>query len=244
MGKIVAIGGGEHLSETIKIDKEIIKLTGKKNPKLLFIPTASSDSKKYYENIEKHFGKNLGCKTDVLYLIKSNLSKKEIADKILKSDIIYVGGGNTLKMMTLWRKMGIDNILIRAYKNEVVLAGLSAGAICWFRHGNSDSKKLTNPNAPLIKVTGLGIIDALCCPHYNTEVSRKSDLKNMMRKNPGIAIALDDCSAIEIINNSYRIIYSKNTANAYRVYWKNNKFYEEKIEKEKGMKSLDQLLSK
>src|SRR3989338_5960150 len=99
--KIVAIGGGEigrpgYPVETTKIDKEIIALTGKTNPRLLFIPTASSDSELYYETVKKHFGKTLGCKTDVLYLINKDLSKKEIEQTIFGADIIYVGGGNTL----------------------------------------------------------------------------------------------------------------------------------------------------
>lgn len=249
MEKIIAIGGGEiekrgYPSETTEIDKEIIKLTGEKKPKLLFIPTASSDSEKYYDIIKKHFGEKLGCKTDVLYLIKDSLSKKEAEDKILNSNIVYVGGGNTLKMMRIWKKMGIDKVLIKAHKKGIVMSGLSAGSICWFRYGNSDSRRLTNPNAPLIKVRGLGMIDALHCPHYDTETNRKSDLKKMMRKTSGVAIALDDCSAIEIVNDRYRIISSKNTANAYKIYWVKNKYFEEKIKKEKGFKSLNQLLSK
>jgi dipeptidase E len=95
--KIVAIGGGEigrpgYRMETISIDKEIIKLSGKKNPKLLFIPTASSDSESYYEVIKKYFGKKLGCKNDVLYLLKNKISKEEIREKIFGTDIVYVGG--------------------------------------------------------------------------------------------------------------------------------------------------------
>jgi len=88
--KIVAIGGGEiRDSETLAIDKEIIRLTQKKHPKLLFIPTASSDSEDYYNDVDKYFGKKLGCKTNVLYLLKEAPSPKEIRNKILSSDIIY-----------------------------------------------------------------------------------------------------------------------------------------------------------
>ena len=84
MKKIVVIGGGEigrpgYPVETTKIDKEIIKLTGKKKPKLLFIPTASSDSELYVRCINKHFGKLLGCKIDVLYLIKENTKTVSIS---------------------------------------------------------------------------------------------------------------------------------------------------------------------
>lgn len=249
MKKIIAIGGGEIGSpgypvETTPIDKEIIKLTGKKNPKLLFIPTASSDSKDYVRTIEKHFGKRLGCKIDILYLLKNELSKKEIGDKILKSDIIYVGGGNTLKMMRIWRKTGVDKILIKAYRKGVVMSGLSAGSICWFKYGNSDSRKFTNPNANLIKVKGLGLINALHCPHYDLETYRKADLKKMMRKTPGVAIAIDNCCALEIIDDKYRIIASKKTANAYKIYWKANKYYKELVQKENDLKPLRSLLSK
>ncbi len=249
MKKIIAIGGGEigrpgFPVETTAIDKEIIKLTGKKNPKLLFIPTASSDSEGYYKTVEKHFGKKLGCKVDVLYLIKEKLSKKEIRDRILKSDIIYVGGGNTLKMMKIWKKTVVDKILIKAYEKGIVMSGLSAGSICWFKYGNSDSKKFADPNADLIKVKGLGLINALHCPHYNIEAYREPDLKKMMQKTSGIAIAMDNCCALEVINDEYRIIASKSTANAYRVYWKAGKYYKEVIIKEKKLKSLKELLIK
>jgi len=247
MVKIVAIGGGEigrpgFPVETTKIDKELIRLTGKKNPKLLFIPTASSDSESYYEIVKNYFGKKLGCKTDVLYLIKKELNKKEIENKILKSDIVYVGGGDTLKMMKIWRKNDVDKILKEAYKKGIVLSGLSAGSICWFKWGNSDSRRFTNPKANLIKVSGLGLINALHCPHYDIEKDRKIDLKKMMKKTPGVAIAIDNCCAIEVIDSKYRIISSKSSANAYKVYWKNNKYFEEVIKKEKGFKLLKDLL--
>jgi len=174
MQKIVAIGGGEigrpgFPIETTSIDKEIISLSGKEKPKLLFIPTASSDSESYFEVVKKHFGKRLGCAVDVLYLLKNKHPKGEIEKKILNSDIIYVGGGNTLKMMKTWRKLGVDTILLKAYKKGIVLSGVSAGAICWFSFGNSDSLLFSKRNAPMIKVRGLGFINLLFCPHYDVE---------------------------------------------------------------------------
>jgi len=249
MKKIVAIGGGEigrlgFPVETTKIDKKIIKLTGKKNPKLLFIPTASLDSESYFKTVKKHFGEKLGCKIDVLYLIKEKLSQKKIKNKILKSDIIYVGGGDTLKMMKVWRKNGLDKILKEAYEKGIVLSGLSAGSICWFKWGNSDSRKFSNPKANLIKVSGLGLINALHCPHYDFDKHRESGLKKMMKKISGVAIAIDNCCAIEIIDNKYRIISSKPSANAYKTCWKDNKYYEQTIKKEKEFKSLSNLLKK
>lgn len=249
MGKIIALGGGEigrpgYKVETTKIDKEMIKLTAKKHPKLLFIPTASSDSEGYVEVVRKHFGKRLGCKVDVLYLIKDKPSKKEIENKILSADIIYVGGGNTLKMMMLWRKLGVDKVLEKAYRKGIVLTGLSAGSICWFKYGNSDSRKFTSNSKKLIRVKGLGFINALHCPHYDVEVHRQRDVKRMMKTTPGVCIALDNCCAIEVVDDMYRIIKSKASAKAHKIYWKKNKFYKEEIKAEKEFKPLTELVRK
>lgn len=117
MKKVVAIGGGEISKfETLKIDEEIVKLTGKANPKALFIPTASGEPEGYYESFDLVYGKTLGCKTDVLFLIKDNLDSSQIEDKILWADLIYVGGGNTKMMMEIWRFKGVDKMLMDAYQ--------------------------------------------------------------------------------------------------------------------------------
>ena len=154
--KIVAIGGGEigrpgHPIETTEIDKEIIKLTGKNNPRLLFLPTASSDSESYASVVREHFGKRLGCKVDKLYLLNRKTNQKKMKEKVFSSDIVYVGSGNTFKMIKTWRKTGLDKTLNEASGRDVVLSGVSAGAICWFRHGSSISRRFTNPNADLIR---------------------------------------------------------------------------------------------
>ena len=233
--KIVAIGGGEiRDSETLAIDKEIIRLTQKKRPKLLFIPTASSDSEDYYKCVDDYFGKKLGCKTDVLYLLNKTPSPKDIRDKILGSDIIYVGGGNTLKMMKLWRRLGVDSILKTAWQKGIVLCGLSAGSICWFDSGHSDSMSFYNPKKwKYINVSGLGFIKGIHCPHYDSEtlgVSRKTHFSNMIQKISGIGIAIDENCAIEFLDDQYRVITSKKSAKAFRVYKKDGKVISKKIE--------------
>lgn len=238
MGKIIAIGGGEigrpgTKVETTAIDKEIIKISGKKKPSLLFLPTASNDSESYYNVVKKHFGDRLGCKTNVLYLTKNKYSQEELETTILNSDIIYVGGGNTLKMMNIWKKFGVDKILKEAYEKGVVLSGISAGAICWFKYGNSDSLKFSNSKAKMIRVKGLNIINMLLCPHYNVEKHREYSLKKMMKTTKEKSIALDNCSAIEIIDDKFRIIYSQKGANAYFIYWNKLKFNKILIKKSK-----------
>ena len=251
---IIAIGGGEigrpkpaggrYPVQTTKIDQEIVKQAKKKHPRLLFIPSASSDSTTYAALIEKHFTK-LGCSVDTLYLIKERPTKKTIKEKIAKADIIYVGGGNTLKMMTIWRKLGVDQLLKQAHQQGTIMCGLSAGSICWFSYGNSDSRKFTSGSDQLIKVKGLGLIDALHCPHYDTEQHREADLKRMMRTTRRIvAIALDECAALEVINDQYRIITSKKGAKAYKIYWKHNRYYNEEIKQQELFLPLATLLKK
>jgi dipeptidase E len=135
-------------------------------------------------------------------------------------------------MMTIWRRLGVDILLKQAHEKGTIMCGLSAGSICWFRYGNSDSRRFNNPAADLIKVSGLNLINVLHCPHYDVEKDRKPDLKKMMKKSPGlVAIALDNNCAIEILDDTYRVISARDMAMAYRVYWKRGVFREELIEK-------------
>ena len=167
MSKIITIGGGEiYEKATLEIDKEIIRFSEKKNPKLLFIPTASNDSERYVEAITKYFSE-LGCRVQTLFLKNKNLDLERIESKILNSDIIYVGGGNTLEMMKLWRKYNIDTFLEKALEKNIVLCGLSAGSICWYKYGQSDSLKFKKDPDKFTKVSGLNFINALHAPHYN-----------------------------------------------------------------------------
>ncbi len=229
---VIAIGGGsihrpKNKPATTLIDQEIVKMAKKKHPRVLFIPTASEDSIPYTEAFIKQYGDRLGCTVETLLLYRDRPSSKEIAARIKRADIIYVGGGNTMRMMKLWRKLGVDKLLIAVAKKGTVCCGLSAGSICWFREGNSDSLKFSNPSADYIRVKTLGLIDALHCPHYNTEKDRPKSLKNMMKKVRGVAIALDDCAALQVEGDRCRIIRSKKSAKARKIYWKKGKYYEE-----------------
>ena len=139
MGKIVAVGGGDWQNlETLEIDREIKKLA-EEPEKALLIPTAKEDSEEYQENFEKLYGEELGLETDSL-LLYSDPSEKEVREKIQSGDIIYVSGGNTKAMMEKWKETGVDDLLREAYENGTVMSGLSAGAICWFKYGHSDSE--------------------------------------------------------------------------------------------------------
>jgi dipeptidase E len=232
MRAIVAIGGGEigrpgYPVETTAIDEHILRLTRKARPRIVFLPTASGDSELYYDTFQEHFGGRLGCRTDVLRLLGQPPSESDIRDKILGSDAVYVGGGNTMRMLRIWRKLGVDAVLRQAWDQGVVLSGLSAGAICWFRYGSSDSRKFSDPAAGLMRISALGFVNLSLSPHYDVEEDRKSGLQDMMLRTPGVAIALDNCSAIEITDDRFRVLTSRPNAKAYRAYWSRGVYHEE-----------------
>jgi dipeptidase E len=232
---IVTIGGGQICKkETVPIDREIIRLSGKPHPKLLFIPTASSDSEEYWQRVQNYFGGFLKCKTEVLFLVKEHPPPRQIKDKILSADIIYVGGGNTLFMMRLWRRLGVDKLLIKAYEKGTVLAGVSAGSICWFDSGHSDSMSFYHPEKwKYINVSGLGLIPGIHCPHYNGRTlgaPRRKHFREMIRKIGGVGIAIENNCAIEFRDGQiHKVLRSKKSARAYRVYKRDGEVVSEEI---------------
>jgi len=236
---IVAIGGGEIRTRgTARIDREIIRLSNKKNPKLLFVPTASSDSERYWKHIEEYFGNYLKCETDALFLLKEKPSTEQIQAKISSADIIYVGGGNTQQMMRVWRHRGVDKLLKAAYENGTVLAGISAGSICWFDSGHSDSMSFYSPRKwKYINVRGLGLIKGIHCPHYNSMtrgVPRRKHFQEMIAKIGGFGIAIENNCAIEFIDGRFfKVISSKSYSRAYRVYRCDGEVVAEQIRQEK-----------
>jgi dipeptidase E len=246
---IVAIGGGDiRQLKTLAIDKEIVSLTGKKQPRLLFIPTASSDSESYMQVIKKVYGKKLGCKVDSLLLLREKPNKKEVEEKIFSADIIYVGGGNTLKMMRLWRQLGVDKLLKSAYNKGTILCGISAGAICWFEYGHSDSMSFYHPdNWNYIRVKGMGLLKGILCPHFDGQtrgIKRKKSFSQMIEKIGGVGIAIDNHAAIIFCNNSFRVINSKKGLKAYRLFKKNGKIKRVSIEPSKEFYPLSIIYSK
>ncbi len=194
---IIAIGGGSlKKKQTFPIDRYIVKLTGKKRPRALFIPTASGDAQDYCEAFDRLYEELLGCKTDHLLLYRRPKDRTAAAKKIRSADLIYVGGGNTLRMMKLWRRLGIDRMLIKVAHRGTVLAGVSAGAICWHEWGHSDSRSYSGKKKwSYIKVRALGLRQGLYCPHLDSE-KRHSSLKTMVAKEKMTGIACDDFAAI------------------------------------------------
>lgn len=223
MGKLVCIGGGEIPRikngiqlpyETRDIDEEIVKLANKSNPKLLFIGTASTNSYNYFLVIKKIF-ENLGCIVSNLDLLNDTVDMNDVENKILDTDIIYVGGGNTRFMLEKWKELGVDKLLLKAYEKGIVCSGLSAGSYCWFKY-----------NYDLIE--GLGIINAINCVHYDQKDDEaKNKFYNVVKDKKIIGIALDNCVALEIVDGNMKIIKSNEDRNAYRISYSDNKIIKE-----------------
>ena len=207
MKVIVPIGGGEiSLRSTIEIDKYIVSLVNKETKKVLFIPTASGDMPSYIERFTNLY-KELGCEVDSLLLSKTE-NDNLIRSKIFSSDIIYIGGGNTARMMRIFKRTHVNEYLKLAYERGIILTGLSAGAMAYFTNGYSDSNRSTNPEASLCLVKCLDLIPYCFCPHYNEE-ERKSFDEFVVKKGFN-GLALEDNVALVVIDDKIQGIIKSN----------------------------------
>ena len=215
MRQVIALGGGGFSMEPENplLDLYVLQQSGKINPKICFIPTASGDSDNYISRYYNFFNKQI-CIPSHLSLFKPQT--RDLESFLLENDIIYVGGGNTKNLLILWKEWGLDTILKRAWEQEIVLAGISAGSICWFEEGVTDSF-----GDGLEPLTCLGFLKGSNCPHYDGELNRRPAYQNLVAKSkikPGIAT--DDGVALHYIDQKLsEIVSSRPNAKAYKVYF-------------------------
>ena len=210
MKAIIPIGGGEiSLKSTLKIDEYIVSLIKKETKKVLFIPTASGDMVSYIEKFKTCY-ESLGCEVDTL-LLSQTQNDNLIRSKIFSSDIIYIGGGNTARMMRIFKRNKVNEYLLKAYEKGIILTGLSAGAMAYFTNGYSDSNRSTNPEASLCLVKCLNIIPYCFCPHYNEE-ERKSFDEFVISKGFN-GLALEDDVALVYIDDEIKGVIKANENN-------------------------------
>ena len=120
------------------------------------------------------------------------------------------GGGNTEFMLEKWRELGVDKLLLEAYNKGIVCSGLSAGSYCWFKL-----------NYDLLE--GIGIINAVNCVHYDQkDENAKNKLYNVIKEKGLDGIALENCVALEIIDDEIKIIKSNPNRKAYKIRYNNN----------------------
>lgn len=211
---IIAMGGGGFSMEPDNplLDDWLLSLAGRDRPKVCFVPTASGDSDGYIVRFYDAFGKG---RAEPSHLALFDRSIDELRGFILDQDIIYVGGGNTANLLAVWRAHGLVEVFGEAWEQGVILAGLSAGSLCWFEAGLTDS--FGTELAPLRD--GLGLLSGSHCPHYDGERERRPTYEELVRTGALPAgVAADDGVAlryggVELVE----AVSSRPEACAYRV---------------------------
>ena len=220
---IVAIGGGGFGRSlgSLAIEKYIISLVKKKNPKICFIPTASGDNDLYKLNFYRAFSK-LKCITSHIDFFSRT---EDLEEKVSTQDIIYVGGGNTKSMLAVWKEWNLHEILKKAYENGIVMSGVSAGAICWFDKGITDSY-----SDRLEIIDCLGIVKGIACPHFDEEKERKPYVYEIIQKEIiKSCICIEGNCALHIKNDIeyYSVDFGKGNKKCLRIFNENNQLQEE-----------------
>lgn len=167
---IIAIGGGSIAQKTtLKIDEYVASLAKKRAEGRravgVFIGTASHDSMPYFNSFRKTYTSEFDIKADCVLSVYGEMDEQKINSKFEKADLIYIGGGDTLFMLEHWKKSGVLQKVLNAYERGVIIAGLSAGAICWFEMAYTDSNQFHGGEGYKL-CEGLGVLKGLCCPHY------------------------------------------------------------------------------
>jgi peptidase E len=208
---IIAIGGGGFLAEprNLALEKYILDQTHKDRPNVLMIPTARGDDEEY---VAKFYAAciELGARVQHLPFFHRT---PDIRSLVLSQDAVFVGGGNTKSMLAVWREWGLPDVLREAYESGIVLGGQSAGAICWFEQGVTDSWA-----DRLRPFECLGFLPGSCCPHYDGEIERRPAYHALVRDGslkPGYAI--EDAAAVHFRNGRLERVVSKHVAKAYTV---------------------------
>ena len=183
--QIIAIGGGgfgRNPGDGV-IEQYILDQTGKEQPNICFIPTATGDNEAYKVNYYSTFSK-LDCNPIHLDFFKRTPDLEQL---IPQQDAIFVGGGNTKSMLAVWKDWNLDKLLKEAYEKGVVMSGVSAGANCWFERAVVDSWE-----EDLRVIDCMGFIKGICCPHYDEEPQRRPAVKTFLED--GI---IDSCYSVE-----------------------------------------------
>lgn len=210
---VVAMGGGGFSMDDPLLDRYVLELVEGPHPRICFIPTASGDADRYVLRFLEAFPAR-SFDTSILRLFE-----REVADVgafLGEQDVVYVGGGNTLNMLHVWRLHGVDVALRHAWESGVVMAGVSAGANCWFEASTTDSWLVGHAD-PLLD--GVGLVPGSFTPHYDSEESRRPSLHALVVGGdlpPGFAC--DDLAAVHIVGTElHAAVAASSEAMVYRV---------------------------
>ena len=187
--QILAFGGGQLFYEPERpvLIEYMLGLSNSAKPSIGMVGTAKGDSAANSENFFNTF-EPFNCIPSELKLFAGT---PDLHEYVFAQDIIFVGGGNTKSMLAVWKEWGLDEILREAWEAGIVLSGLSAGAICWFEQGITDSWADKLRSMPT-----LGMLPGSCCPHFDGEKERRPTYEKMIASGEvASGIAIDDASA-------------------------------------------------
>lgn len=221
---IVALGGGGFSMEprNALLDDYTLRLAGKRKPRVCFVPTASGDSALYIARFQRAFPPGR-ARADVLRLFQRE--HRTLRTFLARQDVIYVGGGNTANALAVWRVHGVDALLRAAWRGGTIMTGVSAGMICWFEAGVTDS---FGPLAPLHD--GLGILRGSACPHYDGEKERRPSYHRFLTEGFPAGVAAEDSAALHFIGRRlHAAISSVRGKQAFRVLARNGQVIETPI---------------
>ena len=223
--QIVALGGGGFSSEGSgsPLDAFILGLSRQSNPRICFLPTASGDNDTYVASFYRAFSP-AECRPTDLALFRRTVI--DLRSFLLEQDVIYVGGGNTANMLVIWRRHGVDTILRECWESGIVLAGISAGAICWFEAAVTDSFGLQLAALH----DGLGFLGGSACPHYDSEELRRPVYQRLVSEGFPGGYAADEGVGLHFKGTTFtEAVSSRPGASAYELRLENGRVNERTI---------------
>ena len=213
------------------LDRYCLECTGKNTPKVCFISTASGDSNDFLSSFYRAFSRYSCVPSHLSFFRKprtgSILLNNDLEQSLLNQDLIYVGGGNTRAMLAVWQEWNLGEILKKAWQSGILLAGMSAGSICWFEYGGSDSTYC----GKLSPLPGLGLIDGSCTPHYDSESNRRPNFHSLIKSgqlpsgigiDDGVAVLFEEQRIAEVVASRLKV-------RAYKVKLEDGKIIEQPI---------------
>lgn len=215
----MALGGGGFSMEPDNplLDDFILSLARRRPARVCFIPTASADSATYITKFYRAFSGRC-IPTDLTLFDSPALPRRpaqtrDLAAFVQAQDVFYVGGGNTANLLAVWRAHGLDRLLRRAWRTGAVLSGISAGMLCWFEGGITDSFGGYRGFRD-----GLGLLRGSACPHYDGEPKRQAAFRRFILQGAPTGYAADDGVALHFKGTGLKeIVSSRPNALAYRV---------------------------
>jgi len=206
VSRVLALGGGGFTStaDDVALDELVLTLSPAREPKLLFLPTASGDADEQVRRFHATYA-DRPCEPSHLSLFRLGArGPTDLRAHLLAQDVIYVGGGSMRNMLAIWREHALDAVLVDCWREGVVLAGLSAGAMCWFEAGISKSSGRPDP------VLGLGLLPGSLSVHLDGEPDRRpvyldavarGDVPPGMAADDGVGLLFRDTTFVRAVSS-------------------------------------------